>query len=156
MFGQPENNPKNLRVIKTARTLRAINTAAKQGLRPLLKPVDPSPDITEMVAVLQHRETGEIRLSGDMREDFGSEYEMVLPYRDYYPYKFPAPYAAYLVPADLKEGESVWLEDVIEDIVAVYGNQGWQPRLESGEAVWENGDFRILFDPEKDAPQYVG
>jgi hypothetical protein len=156
MFGQPEKNPKSLRVIKTARTLRSINAAAKEGLWPLLKPVDPSPDIGEMVAVFQHRETGEIHLSGDMRVEYGPEYEMVLPYRGYYPYKFPELYAAYLIPSDLSEGEHVWLEDIIEDIVAVYGNQGWQPRLESGEAVWENGDFRILFDPEKDAPKLVG
>ncbi len=156
MFGQPENNPNNLRVVKTARTLKAINKGAKEGYRPLVKPVEPGEDICNMVAVYQHRETGKIELSGDLRSNFGDEYECVLPHRHYYPYCFPEPFAAYLVPDDLAEGEMVWLEDIIEDIVAVFGNQGWQPRLEAGEAIWINGDFSVQFDPDTDAPQLIG
>lgn len=156
MFGQPENNPHNLRVVTTARTTEAINEAAKEGFRPLIKPVTPSPDIHNMVAVYQHRKSGEIELSGDCRSVPGNGYECVLPFRTYYPYSFPEPFAAYLLPTDLEEGERVWLEDIIEDIVAVFGNQGWQPRLDSYEALWIGGDFKIQFDPEKDAPLLIG
>jgi hypothetical protein len=133
-----------------------INAAAKAGLWPLVKPVIPSPDIHEMVAVFQDKATGEIELSGDMRNGFGQDYECVIPYTTYYQYHFRLPYAAYLIPVDLKEGEQVWIEDLIEDIVAIFGNQGYQPRLKACEAVWENGNFRILFDPEKDAPEWIG
>lgn len=156
MFGQPQNNPNNLRVVHTARTMETINAAAKEGYRPLVKAVTPSPEIHEMVAVYQHRETGEIQLCGDCRIMPGEEYERVLPFRTYYPYHFPAPFAAYLLPPDLAEGERVWLEDIIEDIVAVYGNQGWHPRLEASEATWTKGDFKIHFDPKKDAPRLIG
>lgn len=155
-FGQPVDNPDNLRVIKTARTEEAINAAAREGIRPLVKAVEPSPEVQSMVVVHQHRETGEIHVSGDTRWGPGDEYECVIPFHCYYPYTFPAPFAAYLIPADLQEGERVWLEDLIEDRVAVYGNQGWCPRLEAGEAIWTQGDFAILFNSETDADRLIG
>jgi hypothetical protein len=156
MFGQPKNNPKNLRIVKTARTEDAINEGAREGYRPLVKPVRPSQKIHNQIAVYQHRHTGEVKVSGDSRVAPGGEYVCVVPNRNYYPYQFPAPFAAYLLPADLIEGERVWLEDIIEDIVAVYGNQGWCPRLEACEAIWSMGDLLIQFDPEKDAPKMIG
>lgn len=149
-------NPSHLRVIKTARTEKAINRAAREGFRPLVKPVIPGEKIHDMVAVFQHKQTGEIRLSGDYRDSADAGYEMVVPYLYYYPYKFPSPFAAYLVPPDLAAGERVWLEDVIEDIVAVWGNQGYQPRLEHAEATWTGEDFTIHFDPDKDAEVRIG
>ncbi|MCE9610916.1 MAG: hypothetical protein K8R23_12040 [Chthoniobacter sp.] len=155
MFGRPINNPKNLRVVKTARTAQAINAAAKEGFRPLVKAVIPSPDVHCMIAVFQHRETGEVKLSGDCRWGPGAEYDLVVPYTVYYPYRFPEPFAAYLLTPDLAEGERVWLDDVIKDIVAVYGNQEWHPRLEACEAIWINGDFVIDFDSSK-APRLIG
>lgn len=156
MFGQPANNPDGLRLVNTARTLAAINAAAREGFRPLLKAVEPSAQVQNMVAVYQHRKTGEIELSSDCRWVPGEEYECVLPHRTYYPYHFPEPFAAYLIPPDLAVGERVWLTDVIEDIVAVWGNQGWQPRLEACEATWIDGDFAICFDSENDAPRLIG
>jgi hypothetical protein len=156
MFGQPKNNPSNLRVIKTARTLDAINLAANNGFRPLVKAVVPSPKIHSAVVVYQHRKTGEIVVEADSRCSPGIDYEIVIPFRHFYPYSFSEPYAAYLVPPDLAESETVWLEDLIEDLVAVYGNQGWHPRLESSEAIWKKGDFVISFNPEKDARRLIG
>lgn len=156
MIDQPDKNPRGLRVIKTARTLKKINEAAKEGFRPFLKPVEPGEEIHDMVAVFQHRETGEIVLSRDCRGGEGPEYECVIPYRNYYPYHFPAPFAAYLIPSDLQTGETVWLEDVIEDMVAVWGNQGYQPRLKWSEASWDGENFTILFNPEEDAPRWIG
>ena len=156
MFGQPKQNPRDLRIIKTARSAEAINLAAKEGFRPLVKPVKPSSAIHNCISVYQHRETGEVEVSGDIRCGPGKEYDQVLPFRPFYPYSFPAPFAAYLLPADLTDGECVWLEDIIEDIVAVYGNQGWCPRLEACEAIWKDGDFIIQFNPDKDAPRLIG
>jgi hypothetical protein len=156
MCDQPPNNPKHLRVIETARTEKTINKAARDGFRPLVKPVMPGEEIQFVIAVLQHKQTGEIHLSGDMRDFPDSDHEMVIPYMSYYPYKFPTPYAAYLLPADLAEGERVWLEDVIEDIVAVWGNQGYRPRLKHAEATWTGNEFIIHFDPETDAPHLIG
>ena len=69
--------------IKTARTEKAINEAAKAGFRPLLKEVKPSEEIHSMVSVYQNKKTGEIELSGDVRWAPGppEEYEHVLKYR---------------------------------------------------------------------------
>tara|TARA_R110000850_G_scaffold135382_3_gene256580 strand:- start:779 stop:1249 length:471 start_codon:yes stop_codon:yes gene_type:complete len=156
MYDQPKENPNNLRVVKTARTVESINQAAKEGFRPLIKPVEPSDQIHYMVGVFQHQETGEIVLSGDCRGGPEPGFEVALPHRDYYPYFFKEPFAAYLVPPDLGEGARVWIEDVIEDIVAVWGNQGYQPRLSWCEATWAEGDFTLNFDPNEDAPQWVG
>lgn len=156
MHGEENPNPKNLRVIKTARTEAQINYAAREGFWPLVKPVKPGKQIHFMVAVYQHKKTGEIILSGDFRWPPGEPYRQVVPYTDYYPYHFPSPFAAYLIPPDLKKGESVWLEDLIEDLVAVWGNQGYQPRLASAEAIWNGKDFEIQFDPEKDAEMWIG
>ena len=156
MFGLPTDNPNNLRVVGTARTEDAINRAAKEGLRPLLKKVEPSDQIHDMVAVYQNQATGEIVLSGDCRMRPSEGFVEVLPRRTFYPYSFPAPFAAYLVPSDLSEGDRVWLEDIIEDIIAVFGSQGWHPRLECAEAIWTGKDFEIQFDPEKDAEILIG
>lgn len=156
MLEEPENNPHGLRVIKTARTEEAINAAARKGFRPLVKPVIPSPKVGNMLAVYQHKETGEILVCGDCRMFLGKEYECVIPFRHYYTYHFPEPFAAYLVPPDIQEGEKVWLEDIIEDIVMIYGNQGYHPRLDAHEAIWKKGNFKILFDPKTDAPTWIG
>ncbi len=150
-------NPRQLRVIKTARTEDAINAAAREGFRPLIKAVQPGKGIHFQVIVLQHRDTGEIKLEGDNRFSSSRKPEWnLVEYIAYYPYQFPSPFAAYLIPPDLKEGEVVWLEDIIEDILAVYGNQGYHPRLEAWEATWRKGDFQIHFNPRKDAPIYKG
>lgn len=144
----------NRRVIKTARTVDSINEAARAGMRPLLKPVHPSERVHFMIAVFQNPETGEIQVSGDAR--YPPDGVRVIDYTYYYPYHFPNPFAAYLLPPDLIEGEQVWLEDLIEDVVSVWGNQGHHPRLESVVAVWNGRDFEIQFDPDSDAPQWIG
>ena len=156
MSDQPPSNPNHLRVIHTARTEKAINKAAREGFRPLVKPVIPGEQIQALVAVFQHKQTGEIYLSGDMRNYPDNQHEMVVPFRTYYPYKFPSSYAAYLIPADLVTGDRIWLDDLIEDIVAVWGNQGYQPRLKHAEATWTGKDFTIHFDPEADALVCIG
>ena len=153
-MSRPKVNPRSLKVIKTGRTEKAINKAAKAGFFPLVKKVIPSKEIHDMLAVFQDPETGEIEVSGDMR--WRPDGEMVIDYTYFYQYHFPSPFAAYLIPKNLEEGEVVWLDDIIEDIVAVYGNQGYNSRLEKGEATWENGDFKIHFNPETDADVLIG
>ncbi|MBS0657747.1 MAG: hypothetical protein JSR82_05800 [Verrucomicrobia bacterium] len=154
-FDQPPVNPNKLRVVRTARSARAINAAAKKGLRPLVEEVRPGKDVGAWMSIYQHKTTHEIQILGDMRWPPGEEYELVLR-REYYPHHFWAPFAAYLIPSDLAVGERVWLADLIEDIVAVWGNQGYNPRLKWAEATWTGAKFFVHFDPEKDAPQLVG
>ena len=140
------SNDNNLRVIKTARSKDAINQAAKEGYWPLVKPVIPSPEIKTKYAVIQHSETGEIELSADFRFDstsFGEKGNKVIDFTFYYPYHFENPYAAYLIPKDLKVGEKVFIEDLIEDIVGARWNQSDCYRKANCEAIWNGKDFEL-------------
>lgn len=139
------DNPNTLRIIKTARTKEAINKAAKEGYWPLVKAVIPSPDIKRKLAVLQNPETGEIEVIYDYRAN-NPDMDKVVDFTFYYPHHFESPYAAYLIPADLKVGEMVWIADLIEDVVSGSWNQGDGYRLNSCEAVWDGDRFEMLAD----------
>ena len=135
-----------LRVIKTARDEDAINQGARDGYIPLLKKVEPSDEIRSKYAVLQNPVTGEIKTIGDFRamgRSHDAAYSMVIGFTFYYPYHFPSPFAAYLVPKDIKPGERVILEDLIEDVVKGRWNQGNASRLKSCAAVWNGRDFEL-------------
>jgi hypothetical protein len=136
---------KNLRIITTARTLEAINKGAKDGYWPLVKPVIPSPDIKAKYAVIQNPATGEIEVINDYRsKDQIRALNKVIDFTYYYPHQFKNPYAAYLIPADIKVGERVWLDDLIDDVVGQMWNQGDSFRLPSCEAVWDGKDLVLL------------
>jgi|GEM_PF-1786999 len=153
LLPDPKHSPGARRVIKTARTKDDINAAARAGFRPLVLEVKRNEQISTWVAVYQDPETGEITTTGDHR--YHPPGAPVVSVR-YYPYHFASPYAAYLLPADLKPGEEVWLEDVIEDVVGVWGNQGHTYRLKSAPARWTGKKFDILFDPQRDAERWIG
>ncbi len=140
----------SIRTIQTARDEKSINLAARNGFFPLIKKLKPSKKIRSKYAVFQNKDTGEIRVSGDYRS-YGIEDENFKPVIDftfYYPHQFPSPFAAYLIPNDLRVGEKVFIEDLIQDYVKGAWNQGDVYRLESSFAIWNGKDFDILFDPK--------
>lgn len=159
-FFSSKKKTKNLRVIKTGRDSKSINSAVNKGFTPLVKQVIQSKKIKSNYCVLQHTITKKIKVIGDFRFDDSdhpdSMYKAVIPWTTYYPYKFESPYAAYLLPHDLKIGERVFLEDLIEDIVGAEWNQGSKYRLESCEAIWNGRDFEIQFDPKVDKGNFIG
>lgn len=146
-------NAQELRVIRTARTKDEINKAARDGYFPLIKKVSPSPEIRSKFAVYQNPESGEIAVVGDYRARGGGD--EVIGFTYYYPHNFPSPFAAYLIPPDLKIGEIVILEDLIEDLVGDFWNQGDVYRLKSCEAMWDGKDFIIQYD-ESTVSGFVG
>lgn len=133
-----------LRVIRTARTEEEINRAARAGYFPLVRKVSPSPEIRSKFAVYQNPESGEISVVGDYRA--GGWGDEVIEFTFYYPHNFPSPFAAYLLPSDLRIGEVVILEDLIEDLIGNRWNQGDVYRLKSCEAEWDGKDFIIHYD----------
>ena len=148
-----QRNENGLRVIKTARDEASINEAARNGFFPLVKRVEKSDQIRSKYAILQNKKTGEIEVIGDFRSgsDYrgalsSNEYEMVISFTFYYPHNFPSPYAAYLIPRDIRVGDRVFLEDLIEDHIGASWNQGDTYRLESCEAVWNGSDFDVQYD----------
>jgi hypothetical protein len=146
----------NLRIITTARTLEAINKGAKDGYWPLVKPVVPSPAIKSKYAVFQNQTTGEIDVINDYRaENQTKGLTNVIDFTYYYPHHFDNPYAAYLIPPDIKVNERVWLSDLIEDVVGQIWNQGDSYRLPSGEAVWDGTDL-ILQVRSKTSETFCG
>ena len=141
-----------MRRIKTARGMRAINEMASATLRPLVVPVRSGS--TSRFAVWQHRTTGEITLQGDLRwspdrdSEGGGQWEEVLPRTEY---RFGPqcgddgmPIAAYMIPTDLRPGERVWVEEIIEAVEAGRNiSQGGIWYHQSAPAIWTGERFRF-------------
>lgn len=156
MFNR-QSPPPGTRIIQTARTEDDINRAVDEGFRALVRPVQPSPRIREKVSVFQHKVTGRIQVWCDFRwTPEPDEWTEVLPFTWHYPHAWPSPYAAYLLPPDLETGDTVWLEDLIEDVVGGFWNQGDTWRLESCLAVWTGETFDLLYDEESDRRFAIG
>lgn len=159
-FLNRNKNPKQLRVIKTARDKESINKAAQNGYWPLVKKVEPSEKIRSKYSVVQNKKTGEIETIGDyrmiIRNDENNEYETVIDWTYYYPYNFRSPFAAYLVPKDIKKGERVFIEDLIEDYIGASWNQGDTYRLGSCEAIWNGVEFEIQYDSATNRTKFIG
>lgn len=154
------SNRKNLRVIRTARSLFKINLAAKFGYFPLVKAVEASEKIKSKYAIVQHQKTGIIHVIGDYRSrmasQINSEYKIVVDWTYYYPYRFKSPFAAYLIPKNIKVGELVFVKDLIEDYIGFEWNQGNTQRLRSAEAKWDGTDLIIHYDPKRLVTRAIG
>lgn len=155
-----DKNPNGLRIIKTGRSVTSINKAAKNGFKPIVRKVQPSSKIRNKYSVFQNKKTGEIRIIGDYRGGFKGdddpEYHTVIDWTFFYPYSFKSPFAAYLVPGDIKIGERVYLEDLIEDYIGSSWNQGDTYRLEGCEAIWNGKNFEIQYDDSQDRTTIIG
>jgi hypothetical protein len=150
------DNPCPFRRIHTARGVDAINRGSKEKFWPLVKKVEKSPRISSWMAVYQNEETGEVVCRGDYRFHPRPPWKEIIPSFDFYPHSFPHAIAAYLIPPDLKVGERVFLTDLIEDKVAVFGNQGQTYRLEAAYAIWNGTDFEIQWDENQNAERWIG
>jgi hypothetical protein len=135
----------------------------KRGFTPIIQPVVQSPKIRSKFAILRNKSTGHFEVIYDFRAkgyslfaDLESEIETVIGFKNYYPHHFENPYAAYLIPADIEVGETVWIEDVIEDIVQGSWNQGDTFRLNCCEATWDGTELIINFKPRRDNTIMVG
>ena len=149
-------NADGLRIIRTARSLNKINQAAREGMRPLVKRLNPLPDIQSKYAVFQHPETGEVAVIGDYRAGPPAGFQPVLDWQYYYPHSHNLPFAAYLLPPDLENGERVYLADLIEDVIEGRWNQGDVFRLKACEAIWNGEEFKLQFDPETEEGIFIG
>lgn len=146
-----------LRVIKTARDQETINNGARAGHWPLVKRVEPSPAIHSKMAIFQNTETGEIAIIDDYRVTPRPGFMTVIDFFPYYPEHFRHPYAAYLIPKDLRVGEMVVLEDLIEDMVeATIRSQGDTFRLKSANAIWNGQDFDVVMSDQQIVTMEIG
>ena len=159
-----DNTPETeFKVIKTARSEKAINEAVEQGYKPIIKPVVRSPKISSKFAIIREKATGKITVISDYRAkgynvtpNQHSDFENVIDFTSYYPYHFESPFAAYLIPKDIQIDEEVWVEDVIADIVGNSWNQGDTYRLNSSLAIWTGHDLEICFNSQTDLMTAIG
>jgi hypothetical protein len=144
-----------LRRIRTARGAREINELASPALRPLI--VEARQSAGTQFIIWQHEATGRIAISGHERfppEEVEQEnrrnwkdapWLIVGQQLQEEPRRCGEdglPIAAYMIPQDLRLGERVWIEDIIESVVRAYG--GKRPRIqEAGVAIWEGDSFRF-------------
>ena len=155
------------RVIKTARTYEEINSGAAQGFYPLIEWLSPSNEVYSTVSgLLQVIDTGEMT-SDRRRHRLYSDpppkgARRVFEGYRYYPYQFPSPLAAYLVPKDIQVNEPVWIEDLIEDIPAELPSLSITScpsihRIPAGPATWLGDRFLVHYTPEQeDRSGWVG
>jgi hypothetical protein len=160
-IGHEEPNVAGLPIIRTARSFWRMQQAFAQGFRLVLKAAGPSGGgRSEKYTIWQNSVTSEIWWSGDYRgsQPYAKgdmrEWELVADWFWHGP-DWPFPFAAYLVPPDLKAGDSVYLEDLIEDVTIIAWNQGNGPRLLSSVATWNGADFELA-PRENDFPSFVG
>lgn len=150
-------NEENLPVIKTARNLKAINQAVKEGFKILLKNAETSPRFPQTVWLYRHFDTGLYKHgpTPDPRyPDFSTEWEVVESFGAY-KQQFKHPYAAYLIPPDLEAGTRVWVDDLIEDFLGMVTFE-CEYRLNSTTALWNGTDLEIEYDPKKCVAFVVG
>jgi len=131
---------KGCRIIRTARKVHEMEQAAKDGYRVLLQVIKENPDIQSKLAVCQNSETQRLEFIGDLRE---YREDITIDFVSYNPSVSSFPIAAYIVPRDIKNGERVFILDLIENIVSETWNQGDAYRLESGYATWDGEGFDI-------------
>jgi len=130
------------RVIKTARSIDEINLAKDEGLNFVMKKVQGDPKFHSKMAILQDPETKSLYGITDYREEYNSE-DVVLDFFSYRTDSQESPFAAYLVPKDIVQGERVYILDLIENIEVANWNQGDAYRQQRGYATWNGSGFDI-------------
>tara|TARA_B110001469_G_C9585741_1_gene290552 strand:- start:14 stop:631 length:618 start_codon:yes stop_codon:yes gene_type:complete len=135
----------NLKVIRTIRGETAIKLAKHMGLKLLELRAEVSDEFKLKYKKIKHRITGEIITIGDFRADsrYSWKYKTLVDWTSKNPSKFFSPYAAYVIPKDLKKGELVLINDVITNHVSGRWNQGDVYRLSKSEATWTGEYFNI-------------
>lgn len=147
------------RIIQTARSIAAIQRGVKKGLRPFFVSNDPEGKVLSKLTILYNEEDKKLRIGGDFRSGLpftpgiihgeaqkstGVSLRMDMD-RDL------SPIAAYLIPPDLENGSSVWLQDIIEECIKAKWNQGDTYRRHNGYAIWTGQGFELPhYGPELD------
>ena len=107
---QSKNTNQNLRTIKTARSVAAINQGVKEGFFPLITEVGDLSLFKSKCLFSQNKITGEVsnvmsdfRSSGHFLSAEEDGYRFFNLKKPKYKYDYELPFAAYLLPKDLKK-----------------------------------------------------
>jgi hypothetical protein len=147
-----------LRKIKTLRGQKNIDIAIANGNNLILRKVEPFSTVKGKYCIVKNKRTGKESKIYDFRDERGysEEFEIIKDWTyQYHNYDFPQE-AAYLIPNDIKDGEIVIIEDLIENFLGYHYNQGGSERLKSCKAIWKNYDLQIQYNPDIDCIRVVG
>lgn len=155
-IGVGAKNTTCLPVIKTARSLGAMDDAQKRGWKLLFRDTGIENEFGSMKVILyQNDETGKLWWSGDFRcgrpdpKTEAGNWRLVRHFFFIRPDR-PSPLAAYLIPPDISAGTEVYIEDLIEDRTMVMWNQGDAERRVHETAIWDGSD--IIFTTASESP----
>jgi hypothetical protein len=117
-----------------------MNQAVDNGFKLHFVSYKENPEVYCKLIVITDPETGKICTSGDYRSisRAGLSNFTIYPKGEL---KTNLPFACYLLPLNLKIGEIVLIEEVIEELVGGYWNQGDVLRYESCLAIWNGKSF---------------
>ncbi len=151
---------KGWKVIKTSRNVEEINKYIKDGYTTIFMKHERSKEFYKNISYYKNLATGQIEDSNhDPRTGFYLELikpELYAPlFKTYeYKYQFENEFGAYIIPKDVVIGETVWIEDLIEDIVGASHHSCY--RLPYFSAIWDGAKLNILFDTEKHFGYFIG
>ena len=148
----------NLRKIKTIRGQKNIDKAIANGINLIIKNVEPFSTVEGKYCIVKNKKSGKKFKIYDFRDQRGysEDFEIVQDWTyKYKKHQFPHE-AAYVIPKDIKDGEIVFVEDLIENLLSYSYNQGGSDRLKSCKALWKNNDLKILYNPDVDCIKVVG
>lgn len=153
-----------VRVIHTARSIRAVKNGIERGYFPFFISNASSGSVWQKRAILFNKESRTLFVEGDYRslipfdqkrmdEEYGPGSGIALR-MDFH--KNSSPIAAYMIPDDISVGENVFVEDVIEDYVGSSWNQGDTQRLKSCQATWDGHRLVLEVPSRSDVISIVG
>ena len=148
----------NLRKIKTIRGQKNIDKAIANGINLIIKNVEPFSTVEGKFCIVKNKKSGKTFKIYDFRDERGysDDFEIVQDWTyKYKKHQFPHG-AAYVIPEDIKDGEIVFVEDLIENLLSYHYNQGGSDRLKSCNALWKNNDLIILYNPDVDCVKVIG
>ena len=141
-----------LKEVKTARSLAALNLAVKQGLKIQLVQLDADNSLHRSFHLVEY-DDGTYGEVVDYRTIIMPKFQnkpivASHPFSQYR-YCFDNPWAAYLLPVDVEEGDQVFVWDVIQDQVKKQMNHGGSFRQQQCIATWVGGELVIpTVEPE--------
>lgn len=139
-----------IRKIKTIRGQKGIDHAIANGTKLIIRNVKPFSAVKGKYCIVKNKKSGKEFKIYDFRDEKGysDDYEIIKDWTyEYNNYDFPKE-AAYIIPNDIKEGEIVMVDDLIENFLCHHYNQGGSERLKSCKAVWKNNDLQIQYNPD--------
>ena len=158
-FWKRTTNKENaLRKIITLRGKKNIEKAIEKEAHLIFRKVEPFSTISGKFCIVRNKTTGIKFRIYDFRDNrrWSDKYEIITDWTYIYDdYNFPEE-AAYVIPKDIKVGEIVFVDDLIENFHGYMHNQGDSRRLKGCKAIWNNNDLQILYNPKVDCIQVVG